>query len=141
MIKIIFALFIVVPLLELYVLIQVGTGIGGLSTILLCLFTAALGGLLIRWQGLRTLLSAQQELLQGGLPAAHVLHGILLAIAGLLLFLPGLITDTLGFLLLVPFLRDQIILRAMRDQKVTHPNHHSDVIEAEIIEAKDVHIK
>ncbi|MDQ6973952.1 MAG: FxsA family protein, partial [Mariprofundaceae bacterium] len=141
MFKIIFALFIVVPLLELYVLIQVGSGIGGLSTILLCLFTAALGGLLIRWQGLRTLLSAQHELRQGGLPTAHVLHGILLAIAGLLLFLPGLITDTLGFLLLVPWLRHQIISRAMREQKSNHPSYHSEVIEAEIIDPKDFHIK
>ncbi|MDQ6995435.1 MAG: FxsA family protein [Mariprofundaceae bacterium] len=131
----------IVPLLELYVLIQVGSGIGGLSTIILCLLTAGLGGLLIRWQGLRTLVSAQQELLQGGLPAAHILHGIMLAIAGLLLFLPGLITDTLGFLLLIPFLREQIILYAIRKQDVKHPSHHSDVIEAEIIEPKDFHVK
>jgi len=141
MFKIIFGLFIVVPLVEIYVLIEVGSGIGGLSTILLCLFTAGLGGIIIRWQGLRTLMSAQQDILQGGLPAEHILHGILLAIAGLLLFLPGLITDTLGFLLLVPFLRQQIILRAMRDQKIKHPTHHSEVIEAEIIEPKDFHIK
>jgi len=141
MFKIMFALFIFVPLLELYVLIKVGAGIGGIATIALCLFTAALGGIIIRWQGLRTLMSAQRVIVQGGLPAEHVLHGLLLAIAGLLLFLPGLITDTLGFILLVPWVRRQIIARAIRNQRVHQPSRHSDVIDAEIIEPKDYHIK
>ncbi len=130
MFKIILFLFITVPLAELYVLIEVGSNIGGLSTILLCLFTAAFGGLLIRWQGLETLIAAQRELLQGGLPATQVLHGILLAVAGLLLFLPGLITDTIGFLLLVPSFRLLIIRRAMRRQQAQHDN---GIIDAEII--------
>ena len=130
MFKIILFLFITVPLAELYVLIEVGSNIGGLSTILLCLFTAAFGGLLIRWQGLETLISAQRELIQGGLPATQVLHGILLAVAGLLLFLPGLITDTIGFLLLVPAFRLLIIRRAMRRQKAQPDN---GIIDAEII--------
>lgn len=143
MIKIIFALFIIVPLAELYVLIEVGSGIGGLSTIALCLFTAALGGLLIRWQGLQTLMSAQQEMMRGGLPTEHVAHGVLLAVAGLFLFLPGLITDTLGFLLLLPFLRQQVIewflYRQHAQQSSTVNDSH--IIEAEIVEPKDFHIK
>ncbi len=142
MFKIIFGLFIVVPLLELYVLIEVGSGIGGLATILLCLFTAALGGLLIRWQGVRTLISARQKIRQGQLGTEQILHGMLLTIAGLLLFLPGLITDTLGFLLLIPWLRHQIILyAAIRARKGNYPTHPSQVIEAEIIEPKDFHVK
>ncbi|MDQ6968359.1 MAG: FxsA family protein, partial [Mariprofundaceae bacterium] len=84
LIKIILFLFIVVPLLELYVLIEVGSDIGGIATIALCLFTAALGGIIIRIQGIRTLLSAQQQMAQGAVPAEDVLHGIFLAVAGLL---------------------------------------------------------
>jgi len=133
LIKIIFILFITVPLLELYVLIEVGSGIGGLSTIALCLFTAALGGYLIRWQGIRTLLSAQQQVSQGALPAEHLLHGIFLAMAGLLLFLPGLITDTIGFLLLIPPFRSLLIRKAA---KRSQRRPESVIIEAEIIDVK-----
>jgi len=134
LIKTIFFLFIAVPLLELYVLIEVGSGIGGIATIALCLFTAALGGILIRIQGIRTLLSAQQQMAhEGTLPATHALHGILLVIAGLLLFLPGLITDSLGFLLLIPSIRELLIKRVA--QFPTSPTKEV-VLEAEIIDEK-----
>jgi len=132
-IKIIFFLFIVVPLLELYVLIEVGSDIGGFATIALCLFTAALGGFIIRIQGIRTLLSAQQEMAQGAVPAEHALHGILLAIAGVLLFLPGLITDSLGFLLLIPAIRKLLMKKAI---KLSPNTSKTVVLEAEIIDEK-----
>ena len=139
MLKILFFLFIAVPLLELYLLIEVGSGIGGIPTILLCLFTAALGGVVIRWQGIRTLLSAQQQLLQGALPAEHVFHGILLAVAGLLLFLPGLITDTFGFLLLIPAIRRVLIRHWISKRMSSHTDNSRDttIIDAEIIEVKN----
>ena len=133
LIKTIFFLFIAVPLLELYVLIEVGSGIGGIATIALCLFTAALGGILIRIQGIRTLLSAQQQMAQGTLPARHALHGILLVIAGLLLFLPGLITDSLGFLLLIPAIRELLIKRIATFPAATPKEV---ILEAEIIDEK-----
>jgi len=131
LIKTIFFLFIVVPLLELYVLIEVGSGIGGIATIALCLFTAALGGLIIRIQGIRTLLSAQQEMAQGLAQAEHALHGILLAIAGVLLFLPGLITDSLGFLLLIPAIRVFLMKKSI---KVSSRTPKPTILEAEIID-------
>lgn len=134
LIKIIFFLFITVPLLELYVLIEVGSGIGGITTIALCLFTAALGGFLIRIQGIRTLLSAQQQVAQGSLPAEHALHGILLAVAGLLLFLPGFITDSLGFLLLIPAVRKLLMRKALR---FSSPRSKTVVLEAEIIDDQE----
>lgn len=134
LIKIIFFLFITVPLLELYVLIEVGSGIGGIATIALCLFTAALGGFLIRIQGIRTLLSAQQQVAQGSLPAEHALHGIFLAIAGLLLFLPGFITDSLGFLLLIPAVRKLLMKKALRFSPRTSK---TVVLEAEIIDDQE----
>jgi len=132
MLRILFLLFITIPLLELYVLIEVGSGIGGLPTILLCLFTAALGGMIIRWQGLTTLLDAQKRMTMGELPAEHGFHGLLLGLAGLLLFTPGFITDTAGFLLLIPPLRSYIINRLLPIQQIGK-SARSDIIDAEII--------
>jgi len=138
MLRIFFILFITLPLAELYVLIKVGSGIGGLSTIALCLFTAALGGLLIRWQGMNTLIDAQKRIAHGELPAEHGIHGLLLALAGLLLFTPGFITDSIGFLLLVPPMRSLIINRLLPFQQITG-TRHTNIIDAEII-SHDKHI-
>ncbi|MDX8393037.1 MAG: FxsA family protein [Mariprofundales bacterium] len=107
--RIFLLLFICLPLLELYVLIHVGSEIGGIVTILLCLFTAAAGGLIVRTQGIRTLLSARHDLEQGILPAQQILHGFLLVIAGISLFIPGFVSDVIGFLLLFPLMRNLMI--------------------------------
>jgi len=139
MLGIFFLLFITVPLLELYLLIEVGSGIGGFATIALCLFTAALGGLIIRWQGMSTLLDAQKSMARGEIPADHGFHGLLLALAGLMLFLPGLITDTIGFLLLVPPLRQLIINKFLPIQQISG-QQRSDIIDVEVIH-HDQHIR
>jgi len=139
MLRILFVLFIFVPLLELYVLIEVGSGIGGLSTIALCLFTAALGGFLIRWQGMSTLIDAQKRMAHGEIPAEHGFHGLMIAVAGILLFLPGFVTDAIGFLLLLPPLRTLIIKRLIPIQQIPG-NSRSDIIDAEIIQ-EDRHIR
>jgi len=130
MLKIVLFLFVTIPLAELYLLIRVGSGIGGLSTIVLCLLTALLGGLLIRWQGIVTLQNAQRSLQRGSFPAEHGMHGMLLAVAGILLFLPGFITDIAGFLLLAPGIRRWLIGRLF-----TLPADDSGIIEAEVIVA------
>ncbi|MDQ6975077.1 MAG: FxsA family protein [Mariprofundaceae bacterium] len=133
MFKYLLLLFIIVPLLELYVLIEVGRGIGGFLTVLLCLFTAAVGGLLIRLQGLLTLLDAQRRLAKGEIPATHVFHALMLVGSGLLLFLPGLITDFVGFLLLVPSVRE-VIIRQISGRVAKTKADKKDIIEAEVIE-------
>ncbi len=99
------------PLIELYVLIRVGARIGAFSTIALCVLTAVVGGFLIRWQGWQTLMEAQRRIAMGYPPAAEMLHGAMLVLAGVMLFTPGFISDTLGFLLLVPAVRRAIIRR------------------------------
>ena len=139
MLRILFVLFILVPLLELYVLIEVGSGIGGLSTIMLCLFTAALGGLLIRWQGMSTLIDAQKRMAHGEIPADHGFHGLMIALAGILLFTPGFVTDTVGFLLLVPLVRRLIINKLMPIRQIKGKGR-SDFIDAEVI-PEDKHIR
>ena len=139
MLRILFVLFICVPLLVLYVLIEVGSGIGGLSTIMLCLLTAALGGFLIRWQGMSTLIDAQKRMAHGEIPADHGFHGLMIALAGILLFTPGFVTDTVGFLLLVPFLRQLIIRKLLPIQQINKTGQ-SDFIDAEVI-SEDKHIR
>ncbi|MDQ6977693.1 MAG: FxsA family protein [Ghiorsea sp.] len=140
MIRILFLFFVLIPLLELYVLIEVGSGIGGLTTIALCLLTAAVGGMIIRVQGLQTLLQAKKSMQQHEL-AEHGLHGVMLVIAGVFLFIPGFITDTLGFLLLVPAVRRWIVRKTYKPfphaadvsghQHQRYPN--VEVIDVEII--------
>ena len=149
MLRFVFLLFITIPLLELWLLIEVGSGIGGLSTIALCLLTAALGGWLIRVQGISTLLKAQQRMAHGELPADHGFHGLMLAVSGLMLFTPGFITDTVGFLLLVPQLRQLIINKLMPIQQIGTPHggasHEASrkesphIIDAEVISEEKFH--
>jgi UPF0716 protein FxsA len=103
-------LFVTVPLAEIYVLIEVGSVVGALPTIGLCLFTAALGSLLIRLQGVATLGRVQRSLEARELPAVPLLEGLFLLIAGLMLLTPGFVTDLVGFACLVPPLRQALIL-------------------------------
>ncbi|MDQ6950500.1 MAG: FxsA family protein [Mariprofundales bacterium] len=142
MLRIIFFLFLIVPLIELYVLIRVGAGIGGLATIALCLLTAAIGGLLVRFQGMQILFNAQRQIAQGALPAEQGMHGIMIAAAGVLLFLPGFVTDSLGFLLLIPPIR-QLVIRRLLGHQLAGRNRRSPesgVIDAEIIEIDPHHL-
>lgn len=90
---------------EMYILLAVAerTSIG--TTILLCILTGLVGGALIRREGLRTLARAQKELARGKMPADEIIGGILLIIMGVLLCVPGFITDTLGFLIIIPGVR------------------------------------
>jgi UPF0716 protein FxsA len=97
-----FILFIVVPLLEIGLFVQVGSRIGAVPTIALVVLTAACGVLLLRWQGLMTLMRARGRMQQGQMPAQEMAEGIMLAFAGALLLTPGFFTDTVGFVLLLP---------------------------------------
>lgn len=102
-------LFIVVPLVELYLIIKVGGAIGALWTVLLVIMTAMIGIQLLRVQGFNTLSRARANLDQGSLPAMEMMEGLFLAIGGVLLITPGFITDTLGFLCLIPASRRAMI--------------------------------
>lgn len=97
--------FFAIPLLELYLLIVVGGLIGAVPTIFIVVFTAVLGSLLIRHQGFATLQRARIMLNRGELPAVEVIEGAIVLIGGALLLTPGLITDFIGFLCMVPPLR------------------------------------
>lgn len=98
-------LFIVIPLIEMVVLIEVGGVIGAIPTVALVCLTALIGVSLIRAQGLSALRRAQWRTNHGELPAQEMMDGLCLAVAGAMLLTPGFVTDTFGFLLLVPSLR------------------------------------
>ncbi len=115
-------LFIFIPLIEIYLLIAIGSEIGALLTIALILFTAGLGVILLRQQGLITLTKIRQSLDQGKLPAATMLEGLMLLIAGVLLLTPGFFTDAIGFICLVPSIRSKIANSVLKRAIVTQHN-------------------
>ena len=119
-----FLLFLLVPVVEIYLLIQVGGLIGALPTVLAVVLTALIGSVLIRQQGVSTLQRARQGMAAGQLPAMEMLEGIALLVSGAFLLTPGFFTDAIGFLLLVPFLRRWLIGAIMRNAVVMH-NHGS----------------
>lgn len=102
-------IFIIVPVIEMWLLIQVGGWIGAAPTIALVLLTAMVGLHLLRQQGLSTLLRANQKIEQGGLPAQEMLEGLVLAVGGALLLTPGFFTDAIGFYCLLPFTRKALV--------------------------------
>ena len=95
-------LFTIVPLVELFLLVKLGTVVGVAPTVALVIFTGVLGAWLARQQGLGVLRRLSEDLEEGRLPAEALIDGLLVLIAGAVLLTPGLLTDALGFLLLVP---------------------------------------
>jgi UPF0716 protein FxsA len=100
-----FALFIIIPLIEISLFVLVGERIGLGTTLLLCLITALIGGYLVRKQGLDTLFKGQKSLNDGYLPLQELFDGFCIVIAGALLMTPGFFTDVIGFALLTPPVR------------------------------------
>ncbi|WP_339668821.1 FxsA family protein [Dasania marina] len=103
--RILFFLFILIPIAEIMLLIEVGDHIGGLNTVALVFLTAIIGAALLRKQGVDTLLRANQRMAQGEIPIKEMLSGIVLAVGGALLLTPGFITDAVGFFCLLPLTR------------------------------------
>ena len=110
MFRSLFLIFLIVPLIEIYLLIKVGGVIGALPTVALVVLTAVLGAGLLRWQGFATMQRVRLTLARGELPAIEMLEGVVLLCCGALLLTPGFFTDTLGFIGLVPAVRRQLIL-------------------------------
>jgi len=111
--------FIIMPIAEMAVLIQVGGMIGVFNTIGFVLLTAVAGAWLLRQQGLATLLKANQRINSGELPAKEAAEGLILAVGGVLLLTPGFITDTFGFLCLIPFTRHWLAAQALKRMVVS----------------------
>ena len=99
---------ILVPVIEIYLLIEIGSQIGPMSTILLIFTTAIIGVYYAKYEGLNTLKSGFTQLSNNETPAYEVISGAAIAFAALLLIIPGFVTDTLGFLLIFPVSRKMI---------------------------------
>lgn len=106
--------FILFPMLELAVLIKVGSSIGVLATLLLVVASALIGGFILRIAGPATAWRARERLLSGEAPEQEMFDGVLLALGGFLILLPGFISDALGLLCLLPFTRHLLYRRLIR---------------------------
>ena len=118
-----------VPLIEIYLFIQIGGQIGAFNTILIILLTAVVGIYFVRLQGLNTLRSGVTQLYRNQIPIYEMMSGAALAVEALLLIIPGFATDVLGFLLILPFTRNLIF--KYLGKKYTKEKIKDDLIEGE----------
>ncbi len=123
-------LFLIIPIIEVYLLITVGGMIGAGWTILLVVATAVIGVNLLRQQGISTLMRANQVMSQGQIPAIEMMEGLFLAVGGALLITPGFFTDVIGFTCLLPFTRRAIIRTLLLNSTIktsytAHQQHKS----------------
>ena len=108
---------ILVPIIEIYLFIKIGGQIGAFNTISLIFITAIVGVIYARYEGLNTLKSGITQLIKNELPAYEIISGTTIALAAIMLIIPGFATDALGFLLLFPLSRKLILGRFMKKFK------------------------
>lgn len=109
MFRLLFLLFIIIPIIEITVLMQVGSLLGVGPTIAIVIITAWLGAKYVRQQGLSTLNSVQTKMAQGQMPSDEIVAGLMLLVAGVLLVTPGFVTDFFGLALLIPAFRSFLV--------------------------------
>jgi len=124
------------PILEIALMIKIGKSVGILNTILLIFFTAVVGIYYARIEGLNTIKSGMVNMYQNKLPFYEMISGASIALAAVLLILPGFISDAIGFLLLFPFTRKIILGFWFKNNYKTKNNKDEEIIDAEIIEEK-----
>jgi len=120
--SILFITFLTIPVLEIYLLINVGSAIGAGYTILLVFGTAILGAYLLRKQGLSTFARAQNSLNNHEVPAMEMMEGLILLLTGALLLTPGFFTDVVGFLCLIPMARQFLVKKLISKFTVIQAN-------------------
>ncbi|PAJ76090.1 F exclusion suppressor [Pseudoalteromonas sp. NBT06-2] len=126
MFKSLLLVFIIIPIIEIALLIQVSEVIGGWSTITLVIVTAFIGAKLVKQQGTDALKNVQTQMAKGQMPAKDLFSGLCVIIAGVLLVTPGIVTDIFGFLLLTPLVRNKMaagILKQVATKSVSSGAH------------------
>ena len=123
-------LIILIPILEIYLFIKIGSQIGALTTISLIFVTAIIGVFYARYEGLNTLKSGMSQLYKNQMPLFELMSGAALAIAALLLIIPGFATDILGFLIIFPLTR-KIIFKSFANTRKKKFHNKEDLIEGE----------
>ena len=131
-----FLLFIGLPALEIFLLIKIGGQVGALNTVALIFLTAIIGIYFAKLQGIQTLKSGMVNLYQNKMPVYEMMSGASIAIAALLLIIPGFLTDLIGFLLLIPFTRKIFFKLAFKNKPMTDIKKQDDAIDGEIIDNK-----
>ena len=132
-------LIILIPILEIYLFIKIGSEIGAFTTISLIFLTAIIGVYYVRYEGLNTLKSGVTQLYKNQMPLFELMSGAALAIAAILLILPGFATDILGFLTIFPFTRRlvfKLITKKEKDKK-DEVQIKDDLIEGEFEDKDD----
>ena len=130
-------LFIALPALEIFLMIKIGSEVGALNTIFLIFLTAIIGLFFAKLQGIQTLKSGIINLYQDKSPVYEMLTGISIAMAALLLIIPGFLTDFIGFLILIPFTRKIIFNIAFKNKNKNNVNNKENTLEGEVIDKKD----
>lgn len=120
------ALFVLVPLIELYLLFWIGGRIGPIPTISLVVVTGFIGASLARQQGFKVWTRIQSELNSGNMPAGELIDGFLVLIGGIVLLTPGLLTDLCGFALMIPSVRASLKARLEKRFQMTSKGPRQD---------------
>ena len=131
-----FLLFIGLPALEIFLMIKIGAQIGALNTISLIFLTAIIGIYYAKLQGIQTMKSGVSNLYQNKIPVYEMITGASIAIAAILLIIPGFFTDSVGFLLLIPITRKIIISFFVKRKNISTNQEESKTLDGEIVEDK-----
>tara|TARA_B100001564_G_scaffold352358_1_gene359655 strand:- start:612 stop:1034 length:423 start_codon:yes stop_codon:yes gene_type:complete len=131
-----FLLFIGLPALEIFLMIKIGAQIGALNTISLIFLTAIIGIYYAKLQGIQTMKSGVSNLYQNKIPVYEMITGASIAIAAILLIIPGFFTDSVGFLLLIPITRKIIISFFVKRKNISANQEEPKTLDGEIVEDK-----
>ena len=127
---------ILIPIVEIYLFIKIGSQIGAFSTIFLVFFTAVVGVYYARYEGINTLRSGMMQIIKNQIPAHELISGAAIAFAAVLLIIPGFATDLIGFLLIIPITRNLILGRLNKKFK-NKEMKKSNFIEGEFEDIED----
>ena len=129
-----FLIFIGLPALEIYLMIEVGAQVGALNTVALIFLTAIIGLYFAKHQGIQTLRSGLVNLYQNKMPVYEIISGASIALAAFLLIVPGFFTDLIGLLLLIPFTRKILFNLTVKKKMKKNEKFEDKTIEGEVIE-------
>ena len=127
---------ILIPIVEIYLFIKIGSQIGAFSTIFLVFFTAIVGVYYARYEGINTLRSGMMQIIKNQIPALELISGAAIAFAAILLIIPGFATDLIGFLLIIPITR-KLILGKLNKKFENKEVKKNDFIEGEFEDIED----
>ena len=127
---------ILVPIVEIYLFIKIGSQIGAFNTISLIFITAIIGVIYARYEGLNTLKSGLSQLIKNEVPAYEIISGAAIAFAAILLIIPGFATDLLGFLLIFPITR-KVIFGNLSNKFKKRESKKNDLIDGEYEDIED----